>query len=98
MFVLEITYTASADRVEAALPEHLVWVDDHFANGTFLASGPKNPRDGGVILALGDDRARIEEMVASDPFIVAGVGEYTITEFLATRTAPALAEHRQQRP
>ncbi|CAM5468599.1 YCII-related domain-containing protein OS=Streptomyces antimycoticus OX=68175 GN=SSPO_025570 PE=3 SV=1 [Streptomyces antimycoticus] len=51
-----------------------------------------------MILALGDDRAKIEEMVASDPFIVAGVGEYTITEFLATRTAPALADYRQQRP
>ncbi|MET7764573.1 YciI family protein [Streptomyces sp. NPDC005393] len=98
MFVLELTYTAPLDRIDAALPEHRAWVDAHFATGAFLASGPKQPRDGGIILALGEDRTKIEEMVASDPFTVAGVADYTITEFVATRTAPTLEEHRRQPP
>ncbi|MBL1100936.1 YciI family protein [Streptomyces coffeae] len=96
MFVLDVTYSAPLDRVEALLPAHIAWLEEHYAAGVFLASGPKDPREGGVILAGGDDRAAIEKLVTTDPFTIAGVGEYTITEFIATRTAPALEPYRQQ--
>ncbi|MEV4439929.1 YciI family protein [Streptomyces sp. NPDC049577] len=98
MFVLELTYTASTDRIDAALPEHIAWLDAHYASGVFLASGRKVPRDGGIILALGEDRSKMEEIAKSDPFTVAGVAEYTITEFLATKTVPALEQYRQTLP
>ncbi|MFC9606189.1 YciI family protein [Streptomyces niveus] len=98
MFVLELTYTAPLDRVDALAAEHHAWVDDHFAAGTFIASGRKKPRDGGVILAVGDDRAAVEALVAADPFVVAGVCAYRITEFAVARTAPGLAKYREQRP
>ncbi|WP_171166912.1 YciI family protein [Streptomyces sp. I05A-00742] len=98
MFVLELTYIAPIDRVEAAHAEHLAWLDAHYASGVFLASGRKVPRDGGVILAVGDDRAKIEEITRSDPFMVAGVCEYSVTEFVPTKTAPALEAYREQRP
>ena len=98
MFVLELTYTAPIERVEAVLPEHVAWLGAHYTSGVFIASGRKVPRDGGVILAVGDDRAKIEELVRSDPFSVLGVCAYRITEFLATRTAPALEPYRQTLP
>ena len=62
MFVLELTYTAPMDAVDAALEAHRAWLDEQYGKGVFLASGPKNPRDGGVILAVAEDRARIEEI------------------------------------
>ncbi|MDQ0994118.1 YciI family protein [Streptomyces sp. V3I7] len=95
MFVLELTYTAPLDAVDAALPAHVAWLDEQYEKGAFLASGRKNPRDGGVILAVAEDRARIEEIVAGDPFVAAGVCAYRITEFTATKTAPELARHRE---
>jgi uncharacterized protein YciI len=95
MFVLELTYTVPLDAVDAVLDAHVAWLDEQFARGIFLASGPKNPRDGGVILAVAGDRARAEEIVAGDPFTVAGVCEYRITEFVATKTAPELAKYRE---
>ncbi|WP_030062123.1 YciI family protein [Streptomyces novaecaesareae] len=98
MFVLELTYTASMERIDAVLPRHIEWLEAHYAAGTFLASGRKVPRDGGVILAVGRDRAVIEALVATDPFVRAGLTEYRVTEFLATTTAPALDAHRQQLP
>ncbi|GHE52476.1 hypothetical protein GCM10018785_22600 [Streptomyces longispororuber] len=98
MFVMELTYTAPLDRVDALLAEHVAWLDAQYAAGVVLASGRKNPRDGGVILAVGDSRERIEELAAGDPFVVGGVCEYRITEFLATKTAPALAAYRQELP
>ncbi|MFV0126795.1 YciI family protein [Streptomyces sp. HMX112] len=96
MFVLELTYTGPIERVDALLGDHMAWLDAHYAAGDFIASGRKNPRDGGIILAVGDDRARIEEITAADPFVTGGVCAYRVTEFVATRTAPGLAPYRQQ--
>ncbi|MCQ6551600.1 YciI family protein [Streptomyces sp. C10-9-1] len=96
MFVMELTYTAPVDRVDTLLPAHVAWLDALYAQGVFIASGRKNPRDGGIILAVADDRARIEEIAAGDPFVSGGVCTYRITEFAATKTAPALSAYREQ--
>ncbi|MFF3749197.1 YciI family protein [Streptomyces sp. NPDC002018] len=96
MFVLELTYTAPLDQVEALLDAHVEWLDTGYGSGVFLASGRKNPRDGGVILAVGDDRAGMERLTAADPFVTGGVCTYRITEFIATKTAPVLEAHRRQ--
>ncbi|MER7851821.1 YciI family protein [Streptomyces bacillaris] len=98
MFVLELTYTAPVERADALMREHIAWLDESYAAGVFVASGRKNPRDGGVILAVGTDRARIEEIAAADPFAVHGVCSYLITEFTATRTAPELASLKEELP
>lgn len=95
MFVLELTYTAPLDAVDAVLEAHVAWLDEQYDKGVFLASGRKNPRDGGVILAVAEDRARIEAIAASDPFVGAGVCAYRITEFTATKTAPGLERYRE---
>ncbi|WP_328903652.1 MULTISPECIES: YciI family protein [unclassified Streptomyces] len=96
MFVLELSYTAPLDRVDATLDAHVAWLDQQYEAGVFIASGRKNPRDGGVILAVGDDRAAIERLASSDPFVVEGVCAYRITEFIATKTSDALAPYRQR--
>jgi uncharacterized protein YciI len=98
MFVLDLTYTAPVERVDELLEAHVAWLDALYEDGVFIASGRKNPRDGGVILAVGDDRARIEKIAAADPFTVGGVCQYRITEFIATKTAPELAPYKQQLP
>ncbi|MET8676651.1 YciI family protein [Streptomyces sp. NPDC004647] len=97
MFVLELTYTAPLDEVDALLEAHLEWVNEQYEAGVFMVSGRKEPRDGGVILAVGDDRDRIEAVVASDPFVQEEVCAYRVTEFTVSRTAPGLEEFRQQR-
>jgi uncharacterized protein YciI len=76
----------------------VTWLEEQYAAGVFLASGRKVPRDGGIILAVGENREAIERLTATDPFAVAGLCAYRITEFLATKTAPALAAYRQQLP
>ncbi|GAA2796791.1 YciI family protein [Kitasatospora sp. CM 4170] len=98
MFVLELTYTAPLDRIDAVLPEHVTWLKGHYEAGTFLASGRKVPRDGGMVLAVAEDRAAIEAITGSDPFTLAGLAEYRVTEFVASTTAPALDAFREQLP
>lgn len=95
MFVLELTYTAPIEDVDAVLEAHVAWLDEQYEKGIFLASGRKNPREGGVIIAVAQSRARIEEIAATDPFVVARVCAYRITEFVATKTAPELEPYRE---
>ncbi|WP_416479179.1 YciI family protein [Streptomyces sp. LKA04] len=95
MFVLELSYTAPLEAIDAVLPDHVAWLDELYERGVFLASGRKEPRDGGVIVAVAGDRARMEEIAAGDPFVRAGVCEYRVTEFVATKTAPALEAYRE---
>ena len=94
MFVIELTYTAPLDRVDALLAEHSAWLDEHYAAGLFLASGRKIPRDGGLILTGPADRATVEAAVAGDPFRQAGIAEHRIVEFRPTRTVPDLEAYR----
>ncbi|MFE9708053.1 uncharacterized protein YciI [Streptomyces sp. BK208] len=97
MFVLELSHTAPLEAVDAVLADHVAWLDGLYEQGVFLASGPKEPRDGGVILAVAEDRARIEEITAGDPFVRAGVCAYRVTEFAASKTAPELERYRETR-
>ncbi|WP_329377216.1 YciI family protein [Streptomyces sp. NBC_01351] len=95
MFVMELTYTAPVEAVEEQMDAHIAWLDGYYASGIFLASGRKVPRDGGVILAGGVSRAEIEKIAAEDPFTVAGVCAYRITQFIATKTSADLSTVRE---
>ncbi|THA84504.1 YciI family protein [Streptomyces sp. A0592] len=95
MFVMELSYTAPLEAVEDEMDAHIAWLDGYYAAGVFLASGRKVPRDGGVVLAGGVSRAEIEKIAAEDPFVVAGVCVYRITEFIATKTSSDLATVRE---
>ncbi|MEJ8641539.1 YciI family protein [Streptomyces sp. MS1.HAVA.3] len=95
MFVMELTYTSPVEVVEDEMDAHIAWLDGYYASGVFLASGRKVPRDGGVILAGGVSRAEIEKIAAEDPFTVAGVCSYRITEFIATKTSADLSTVRE---
>ncbi|MFF8387003.1 YciI family protein [Streptomyces kanasensis] len=98
MFIMELTYTAPIERVEEHLAAHVAWLDGLYEEGVVIASGRKDPRDGGVLVAAGIDRARAERIAAADPFTTAGVCAYRITEFIATKTAPALERYKEQLP
>ncbi|MGW6688196.1 YciI family protein [Streptomyces sp. NPDC054961] len=95
MFVMELTYTAPVEAVEEEMDAHIAWLDGYYAAGIFLASGRKVPRDGGMILAGGVSRAEIEKIASEDPFTLAGVCAYRITEFLATKTSSDLSTVRE---
>lgn len=81
MFVIDLKYKANLEIIDQYLAEHRSWLDSKYQAGLLLCSGPKNPRDGGFIIAFGHDRADIEELIKEDPFYINNVVEYSITEF-----------------
>ena len=88
--MLLLTYVRPLAAVDALMREHVAWLDEHYAAGRFLVSGRRIPRTGGVILARGDDRAEIEALAATDPFVAAGVATCEVIRFRASQTAPGL--------
>ncbi|HET6501697.1 MAG TPA: YciI family protein [Amycolatopsis sp.] len=97
MFILLPTYCAPLDEVDKVMGAHGDWLAKQYSAGRFLVAGPREPREGGVILAAGDDRAEMEKLVATDPFTLGGVATYQLLEMRPTGGVPgvlrALAEH-----
>lgn len=90
MFVIELVYTAALEQIDACMKEHVEFLRKHYAAGTFLVSGRKIPRDGGIILAVGSDRAAMEATVREDPFVAKGLATFRIIEFRASQRADDL--------
>jgi uncharacterized protein YciI len=95
MFIVSLTYVVPPEQVDAHLAAHRGWLAEHYGAGVFLMSGRKVPREGGIIIANANSREAIEALVRSDPFHIAGVARYEITEFVPTMTAEALAAFRE---
>jgi uncharacterized protein YciI len=87
MFVIELIYKASLDEIDAHMKSHVAFLRTHYAAGTFLVSGRKIPRDGGIILAAGAERDALESIVREDPFVARNLADYRIIEFRASQLA-----------
>ena len=87
MFVIELTYKAPLTDIDASMRAHVKFLNKYYAAGNFLVSGRKIPRDGGIILAVGDSRQRIEAIAHEDPFYVRGLADVRVIEFRASQRA-----------
>jgi uncharacterized protein YciI len=92
MFLILVTYEKDLDTIDALLPGHIAFLDEHYASGTFLLSGRRLPRTGGVILARADSRQALMDILSRDPFRRAGAARYEVIEFIPTKAAPGLTE------
>ena len=87
MFVIELIYKATLAEIDANMTAHVRFLKKYYAAGNFLVSGRKIPRDGGVILAVGDSREEIEAIMREDPFCARGLAEVRIIHFRASQRA-----------
>lgn len=90
LFVLDIEYIVPLEKAEPWLEEHMAFINKYYEKGFFLASGPKVPRTGGIILASSDTREKIEALLNDDPFVAHAIARYSVTEFHPRRTAAGL--------
>jgi uncharacterized protein YciI len=90
MFVIIVDYVQPLSDVDRWIEAHREFLREQYAAGIFLASGPRTPRTGGVILAHGCDRAALEALIQADPFKREGIATYSILEFSPVMCDPAL--------
>jgi uncharacterized protein YciI len=91
MFVCSSTYSRPLDqRDDSVIQEHHAYLRQQYEAGTLLCSGPKVPRTGGVIIALGGDEAAVRALLDADPLARAGIASYRLERF-----APSKAAYRE---
>ena len=92
MFVIELTYKAALSEIDARMRAHVAFLKKHYAAGTFVVSGRKIPREGGIILAVGSSREQIEALMLEDPFVSHGLADFRVVEFRASQRADDIPE------
>lgn len=90
MFIIDIIYKVSLEEIDACMEEHNEYLNKYFALGNFFLAGRKNPRRGGIILALASDKEEIERISREDPFYINNLANIKITEFSGGRKAEHL--------
>ena len=94
MFLILITMTASADRVQAALTAHRAFIRDQLDAGTLLLTGLKREdrgeTTGGMMLFRAANRAELSTLLLNDAFFCEGIANYAITEFRPSLAADGL--------
>ncbi|MBA3864084.1 MAG: hypothetical protein C0517_09095 [Erythrobacter sp.] len=91
IFIASLTYTVPIEQVDAVLAEHLAWLDAGHKAGHFLAWGPREPRDGGLIFVKAGSRDEAERLLASDPFMLHQLADLTIIQWTPRFAFPGLA-------
>ncbi|RVT43875.1 YciI family protein [Sphingobium algorifonticola] len=89
MFIIALHYTATLEEVDAHLDAHVAWLHQGIADGWLMIAGRQVPRTGGILIARGD-RDAIVAKASTDPFVVHGVADVTVTEFTPSIVAPGL--------
>jgi uncharacterized protein YciI len=87
MFIIELVYKADLAEIDAHMAAHVKFLKKYYSAGNFLISGRKIPRDGGIILAVGNNRRQIEAIIEEDPFHEHDLADFRITEFRASQRA-----------
>jgi uncharacterized protein YciI len=87
MFIIELSYKAPLAAIDANMRAHVAFLKKYYADGHFVISGRKIPRDGGIIIAVGKSREEIEAIAREDPFYARGLAEFRVIEFRASQRA-----------
>jgi len=95
MFIIELIYKVDLARIDKHMTAHVKFLKKHYAAGAFVVSGRKIPRDGGIIVAVGDSREQVEAIAAEDPFVAQGLAEARVIEFRASQRADDLPQRLQ---
>ncbi|GET34012.1 hypothetical protein PbJCM13498_28750 [Prolixibacter bellariivorans] len=90
MFIVILTYKVAIEEVEKHLEAHVEYLKKQYEAGSFIASGRKVPRTGGVILSNTDSKEELENVLSQDPFNINDVADYEIIEFVPTMTSKEL--------
>ncbi len=87
MLIIELIYVKPIEEVERNVVKHNEFLDKYFEAGSFICSGRKNPRVGGIIICNESDQSEAERIIQEDPFFINKVADYNMIEFLPTKYA-----------
>ena len=87
-YVIEITYRVPMSRIEQTVAAHRAHLQTGYDSGLMLASGPQQPRVGGILIARASSRAELEAFIAQDPYRLEELADYRLIEFQPVKHQP----------
>ncbi len=90
MFVILLSYKKPIETVDQYLVEHRNFLDEGYQNNYLLASGPRNPRTGGVLISPLKDKTILDNFIKQDPFYIHEIANYEIIEFEPVKYHPQI--------
>lgn len=75
------TYLKPLHELDTVRPAHLEFLKKLISQNKVLFAGRQNPATGGVIVANLASADEFKQILAQDPFTLAGIAEYRIIEF-----------------
>lgn len=99
MFIVHIALNKPDGDADAALAaarfdQHRQWFTTYFQQGHFLLLGPYlDLADAGVIVAVAENRAALEQMLAQDVYYPLGLATYDVHEFRAAMVADNVSDY-----
>nr|WP_242223732.1 YciI family protein [Shinella zoogloeoides] len=92
MYVAILTYVRPLEEIDRHVEAHIEWLRRHYADGTFLLSGRRVPRTGGVIVTRGESLEAVEALLKTDPFQQHGLATVDIIPLQVAMAADGLKE------
>ncbi len=92
MFIIQLSYKTPLSEVNKYLSAHREFLDYYYKQGLLIASGPMNPKTGGIIIAASKDKSALQAIFANDPFHLAEIADYQFIEFTPIKHCDALKE------
>ncbi|WP_298391752.1 YciI family protein [Hydrotalea sp.] len=89
MYIIDIIYKVPTTLIDQHMEAHIAFLEKHYHSGNFIASGKKEPRTGGIILAIAENKKIIEQIMAQDPFYINQLADWNIIEFKPTKSIKA---------
>ena len=80
MLIVDVVYKQDLVIVDKYLEEHRNFLQKYYDKNMLIASGPKDPRTGGIILA-NIDKESMEKLIKEDPFYQNNIADYKIISF-----------------
>ena len=81
LFIIFVTYTKELVEIEKILTSHREYLKTGYVSGNLLASGPQNPRKGGIIVGQFDNKEAAVNFTKQDPFYLQNAAKYELVEF-----------------
>lgn len=88
MFVVILTYQKPLSEVDAHLAAHRGFLETCYQKNQLIASGPQNPRTGGIFISQLKNRSEMDVLIAQDPFHKQGIASYQVIEFDPVKSHP----------
>lgn len=88
--LVRLSYTVPLEEVDVHRPPHVDWLKQMADEGLLLLAGRADPPTGGVLIFRGD-KAEVEPLAQTDPFVANGVATAEVVAFRASVTTEEIA-------